>query len=108
MAQARQRVRRTGQFVEDVIRHDRSTSVVCRLHIRESGLAKHYGMPRIRGKPTMGRGVDATRYGRGGPLPMALTQNAPGWDSPVKRGYWVVRRVLGGHPPAHRARIATR
>ena len=39
------------------------------------------------------------RYGRrGGLLPMAvfLTQNAPGLrTSPVKRGYWVVRRVLG-------------
>ena len=39
-----------------------------------------------------------SRYGRGGLLPMAvfLTQNAPGLrTSPVKRGYWVVRRVLG-------------
>ena len=39
-----------------------------------------------------------TQYGRGGLLPMAvfLTQNAPGLrTSPVKRGYWVVRRVLG-------------
>ena len=38
------------------------------------------------------------RYGRGGLLPMSvfLTQNAPGLrTSPVKRGYWVVRRVLG-------------
>src|SRR5262249_46897605 len=34
----------------------------------------------------------------GGPLPMAVfqTKNAPGLrTSPVKRGYWVVRRVLG-------------
>jgi Protein of unknown function (DUF1588)/Protein of unknown function (DUF1585) len=41
---------------------------------------------------------DATSYGRGGLLPMSvfLTQNAPGLrTSPVKRGYWVVRRVLG-------------
>ena len=41
---------------------------------------------------------DASRYGRGGLLPMSvfLTQNAPGLrTSPVKRGYWVVRRVLG-------------
>ena len=41
---------------------------------------------------------DADAYGRGGLLPMAvfLTQNAPGLrTSPVKRGYWVVRRVLG-------------
>ena len=41
---------------------------------------------------------NARRYGRGGMLPMAvfLTQNSPGLrTSPVKRGYWVVRRVLG-------------
>jgi hypothetical protein len=41
---------------------------------------------------------DARKYGRGGLLPMSvfLTQNSPGLrTSPVKRGYWVVRRVLG-------------
>ena len=41
---------------------------------------------------------DADRYGRGGLLPMAvfLTQNSPGLrTSPVKRGNWVVQRVLG-------------
>src|SRR5690606_18688481 len=45
----------------------------------------------------------ADRYGRGGMLPMAvfLTKNAPGLrTSPVKRGYWVVRRLLGEHIPA--------
>ena len=41
---------------------------------------------------------DAARHQRGGLLPMAafLTQSSPGLrTSPVKRGYWVVRRVLG-------------
>ncbi len=45
---------------------------------------------------------DAQRYGRGGLLPMAvfLTKNSPGLrTSPVKRGYWVVRRLLGEHIP---------
>jgi hypothetical protein len=45
---------------------------------------------------------DAQRHGRGGLLPMAvfLTKNAPGLrTSPVKRGYWVVRRVLGEQIP---------
>ena len=45
---------------------------------------------------------NADRYGRGGLLPMAvfLTKNSPGLrTSPVKRGYWVVRRVLGEHIP---------
>ena len=45
---------------------------------------------------------DAGRYGRGGLLPMAvfLTTNAPGLrTSPVKRGYWVARRLLGERIP---------
>ncbi len=45
---------------------------------------------------------DADRYERGGILPMAVfqTKNAPGLrTSPVKRGYWVVRRVLGEQIP---------
>ena len=62
-------------------------------------LAKHYGMPVVAGKPDHWVRVEgANEYGRGGLLPMAafLTQNAPGLrTSPVKRGYWVVRRVLG-------------
>jgi hypothetical protein len=42
------------------------------------------------------------QYGRGGLLPMAvfLTKNAPGLrTSPVKRGYWVVKQVLGEQIP---------
>ena len=51
---------------------------------------------------------DAGRYQRGGLLPMAvfLTKNAPGLrTSPVKRGYWVVRRVLGEQIPPPPAQV---
>ena len=62
-------------------------------------LAQHYGMPAVPGGPDDWVRVDDARsYGRGGLLPMAvfLTQNAPGLrTSPVKRGYWVAKRVLG-------------
>jgi hypothetical protein len=62
-------------------------------------LAQHYGMPEVKGDAnTWVRVDDANRYGRGGILPMAvfLTQNSPGLrTSPVKRGNWVVQRVLG-------------
>jgi hypothetical protein len=64
-------------------------------------LAKHYGMP----EPPTDDWVsvdDARPYGRGGLLTMAvfLTKNAPGLrTSPVKRGYWVVRRLLGEQIP---------
>jgi mono/diheme cytochrome c family protein len=80
-------------------------------------LAKHYGMPepspaRLAG-PTVGaasraaqddwvRVENADRFGRGGILPMAVfqTKNAPGLrTSPVKRGYWVVSKVLGERIP---------
>ncbi len=66
-------------------------------------LARHYGMPM---SPEEGKWVrvdNADQYGRGGLLPMALflTENSPGLrTSPVKRGYWVVRRVLGEVIPA--------
>jgi hypothetical protein len=62
-------------------------------------LARHYGMPEPDGWAHV---TDARRYGRGGLLPMAvfLTKNAPGLrTSPVKRGYWVVRRLLGEQIP---------
>jgi hypothetical protein len=66
-------------------------------------LAKHYGMPAPAGAPDEWVHVeDARRYGRGGLLPMAvfLTKNAPGLrTSPVKRGNWVVRRLLGEQIP---------
>ncbi len=62
-------------------------------------LAEHYGIPATPGAPDEWFRVnDARAYQRGGLLPMAvfLTQNAPGLrTSPVKRGYWVARRVLG-------------
>ena len=65
-------------------------------------LAKHYGMPLKKGNDEWRHIEDAEKYGRGGLLPMAVfhTKNAPGLrTSPVKRGYWVVRRVLGEQIP---------
>ncbi|HEV2972386.1 MAG TPA: DUF1592 domain-containing protein [Pirellulales bacterium] len=71
-------------------------------------LARHYGMPPLEIAPDQWTRVDdARRFERGGLLPMAvfMTKNAPGLrTSPVKRGYWVVRRLLGEEippPPAN-------
>jgi mono/diheme cytochrome c family protein len=64
-------------------------------------LAKHYGMPVGEAKDWT-RVDGAAQFGRGGLLPMAvfLTQNSPGLrTSPVKRGNWVVQRVLGERVP---------
>jgi hypothetical protein len=65
-------------------------------------LARHYGLLQPKGAEEWIHVEDARSQGRGGVLPMAvfLTKNAPGLrTSPVKRGYWVVRRVLGEQIP---------
>lgn len=67
-------------------------------------LAKHYGMPDVPVDVNNWVKVNnADKYGRGGILPMAvfMTQNSPGLrTSPVKRGNWVVQKVLGIPVPA--------
>ena len=66
-------------------------------------LAAHYGMPDLEARSNEWVRIDdAHSYERGGLLPMSvfLTKNAPGLrTSPVKRGYWVVRRLLGEEIP---------
>ena len=66
-------------------------------------LAKHYGMPEVQGDlNTWVKVDDADKYGRGGILPMAvfMTEYSPGLrTSPVKRGNWVVEKVLGIRVP---------
>jgi len=89
------------RFITDVIRSDRS--VLDMLYgdytFANPVLARHYGMPGVNGASDAWVRIDKARqYERGGLLPMAafLTQNSPGLrTSPVKRGYWVARRVLG-------------
>ncbi|MFO0811135.1 MAG: DUF1592 domain-containing protein [Gemmataceae bacterium] len=97
------------RFLIDVARRDRSV-----LDLIDADdtfvnpvLAKHYGMT----VPTTDgwvRVAEAKQYGRGGLPAMAvfLTKNAPGLrTSPVKRGYWVVRRLLGETIPAPPATV---
>lgn len=95
------------RFTLDLIRNDRSVleflyadhTFVNRV------LAKHYG---IEGGVEFGpdgwtRIDNADRFGRGGLLPMSvfMTKHSPGLrTSPVKRGFWVVRQLLGEHIPA--------
>jgi hypothetical protein len=93
------------RFFVDVVRRDRP--VLDFLNGRDTfvnpALAKHYGMVDVGFRTNEWSHVeDARRYGRGGLLPMSvfLTKNAPGLrTSPVKRGYWVVRRLLGEQIP---------
>jgi hypothetical protein len=89
------------KLIEDAIRNDRSVLdlIYGDYTFVNPSLAKHYGMPVVGGGEDNWVRVDnAGMYGRGGLLPMAvfLTENSPGLrTSPVKRGNWVVKKVLG-------------
>jgi mono/diheme cytochrome c family protein len=93
------------RFLLNVIRRNRP--ILDFLYARDTFvnpvLARHYGMPLPAGDAHDWIQVnDAGRYGRGGLLPMAvfLTKNAPGLrTSPVKRGYWVAKNILGEQIP---------
>jgi hypothetical protein len=99
------------RFLVDVFQNDRPVLDLLdadRTFVNPA-LARHYGMPVPPGGPDSWARVDgARRFGRGGLLPMAvfLTKNAPGLrTSPVKRGYWVVRRLLGENIPPPPAQV---
>jgi hypothetical protein len=65
-------------------------------------LAQHYGLPFTGEKDEWQRVSGMHEKGRGGLLGMAvfLTKNSqPQRTSPVKRGFWVVHKVLGEHIP---------
>jgi hypothetical protein len=93
------------RFFVDVAQHDRSV-----LEFLDADhtfvnrhLAEHYGLSGLKFEGEKWQRVEglAERH-RGGLLPMAvfLTRNSPGLrTSPVKRGYWVVRRLLGEEIP---------
>jgi len=93
------------RFLLDVFRHNRSILdfVYARDTFVNPILARHYGIPADGGDVSVWvRVPDADRYDRGGLLPMAafLTRNAPGLrTSPVKRGYWVAKNILGDQIP---------
>ena len=88
------------RFLEDMMRNNRSIlDILYGLHLRQprAGHPLRHAAGGRRWK-TLVRVDDAAHYRRGGILPMAVfqTQNAPGLrTSPVKRGFWVVHRVLG-------------
>ena len=89
------------RLIEDAIRNNRPLLdlIYGDYTFVNPSLAKHYGMPAVAGGEDHWVRVDhAGLYGRGGLLPMAvfLTENSPGLrTSPVKRGHWLVQRILG-------------
>ncbi len=92
------------RFLVDLIQRDRPVYDLldAKHSFVNAALAKHYGMPGPANAVEWVRIDDGDTYGRGGLLPMAvfLTRNSPGLrTSPVKRGYWVVTRLLGERIP---------
>ena len=72
-------------------------------------LAQHYGLPFRGGEHPWKKASGMRQRGRGGLLGMAvfLTKNSqPQRTSPVKRGFWVVHKLLGEHIPAPPADVA--
>jgi hypothetical protein len=92
------------QFLTDLVRADRSVlnCLYADYTFVNAPLAKHYGIAGTFHDDVWTRVENAGGFQRGGLLPMAvfLTANSPGLrTSPVKRGYWVVSRVLGERIP---------
>lgn len=93
------------RFFIDVLQEDRSVfSFLDADHtFVNAALARHYNLPAESASHDNWVRIDnVSQVDRGGVLPMAvfLTKNAPGLrTSPVKRGYWVVRRLLGERIP---------
>ncbi len=94
------------RFLADLIQQNRSVlnCLDADYTFVNSELASHYGLPDESNgdKTRWWRTSELPNSQRGGLLPMSvfMTQNAPGLrTSPVKRGYWVVRRLLGEQVP---------
>lgn len=92
-------------FFVDVVQQDRSCLdfLFANRTFVNGTLAKHYGIDANAQDARLWQQVDhADEFGRGGLLTMSvfMTKNAPGLrTSPVKRGYWLVRTLLGERIP---------
>jgi hypothetical protein len=93
------------RFFVDAVQHNRSALdflFADRMFVNGT-LAKHYNINNLHLEDSQWQAIDnASEYARGGLLTMAvfMTKNAPGLrTSPVKRGYWVARNLLGERIP---------
>jgi len=92
-------------FLHDVFRSNRPVTDLLTAPdtFVNAPLARHYGIPfPLDSRDPWVHVPDARPYARGGLLTMSafLTANSPGLrTSPVKRGYWIARRVLGERIP---------
>jgi hypothetical protein len=95
--------RETEQFVDCVIREDRSALELLDADYTflNERLARHYGIAGVRGEEM--RRVSVAGTPRGGLLTQAsilMLSSPTGQTSPVRRGKWVLDHLLGTPPPA--------
>lgn len=103
------------EFFDFVVRHDRSVNEVLFADYAfvNQELVRHYGMDlELPDTGKLQRVTSAGQFHRGGLLRLGVvlaTTSAPRRTSPVKRGDWILRRVLGisiPPPPADAGSIA--
>jgi hypothetical protein len=104
-------VRETELFFEEVLRNDLgvSTFVASDFSMLNGRLARHYGIAGVEGLWEFRKVALPPDCHRGGVLTMAsvLKVTADGTNtSPVKRGAWVLDRILGTPPPKPPANVA--
>lgn len=97
-------VREAELFFEEVLKNDLGVSefVSSRFSILNGRLAQHYGVPGVDGLWEFRKVALPPESHRGGVITMAaiLKVTADGTTtSPVKRGAWVLDRILGTPPP---------
>lgn len=98
----------TELFFNEIVRSDRSVLDFLRADYSflNEQLAKHYGIPRVKGEEFRRVSLRGTK--RGGILTQAsflTVTSSPTRTSPVKRGKWVLDNILGTPPPPPPANV---
>ncbi|OWK35336.1 hypothetical protein FRUB_09497 [Fimbriiglobus ruber] len=97
--------REPAEFFREVVRHDMAAThlFATSVNVVNQRLAEHYGIPGVAGTRFRRVDVDPKVLPRGGLLTTAavckVTANGT-TTSPVKRGAWVMKKVLGTPPQA--------
>jgi hypothetical protein len=99
------------RFATALIQRDQSILELLRSDVTyvNKRLARHYGLPFQGADTSWEKATGLLEKGRGGFPGMAvfLTKNSqPERTSPVKRGFWVVHKLLGEHIPPPPANVA--
>lgn len=95
--------REPAEFFKEVLLRDMTAAELVRTNVNvlSQRLAEHYGIPGVDGTRFRRIDVDAKTSHRGGFLTMAavckVTANGT-TTSPVKRGAWVMKKVIGSPP----------